>query len=311
MNGSATAKVGGEGFAVDASLIAADANKQRSIPGSEWQMPDDPEAASRAVKEYLATLDDAAFGAASEGAMRGPAFFAYADNYLIDVKFGVIVDVEASRAIRQAEVGAAKTMIDRTEDRFGLKPARLAADTAYGTAATLDWIVNDKKIAPHIPVFDKSRRDDGSLSREDFAFDVDRNVYVCPQGKLLHTTGRVHDGTTLLYRARTADCGPCPLKARCCPKAPERKIPRSIYEGARDVARALAGTVAFEQSRRDRKRVEMLFAHLKRILKLGRLRLRGPRGAQDEFTLAAIAQNLRRLARLVVRPPPTVVLCLV
>jgi hypothetical protein len=80
--------------------------------------------------------------------------------------------------------------------------------------------------------------------------------------------------------------------------------------GARDVARALAGTEAFERSRCDRKRVEMLFAHLKRILKLGRLRLRGPRGAQDEFTLAAIAQNLRRLARLVVRPPPTVDRCL-
>ena len=317
--------VGGEGFAVDASLIAADANKQRSIAGQDWHKVRDPARSSRAVKEYLATLDDAAWGAASDvtpkfispsdpaaqwtGAHKGPAIFAYADNYLIDVKFGVI-DVEASRAIRQAEVGAAKTMIDRTEDRFGLKPARLAADTAYGSAATLDWIVNDKKIAPHIPVFDKSRRGDGSLSREDFAFDVDRNVYVCPQAKLLHTTGRVHDGTTLLYRARTSDCGPCPLKARCCPKAPERKIPRSIYEGARDVARALAGTEAFEQSRRDRKRVEMLFAHLKRILKLGRLRLRGPRGAQDEFTRAAIAQNLRRLARLVVRPPPTGDLCL-
>jgi len=117
--------------------------------------------------------------------MLGLAFFAYADNYLIDVKFGVIVDVEASRAIRQAEVGAAKTMIDRTEDRFGLKPARLAADTAYGSEATLNWIVNDKKIAPHIPVLDKSRRDDGSLSREDFAFDAGRNVYVCPQGKAL------------------------------------------------------------------------------------------------------------------------------
>jgi transposase len=194
--------VGGEGFAVDVSLIAADANKQRSIAGPQWQMPDDPKTASRAVKEYLATLDDAAFGAASEvmpkfispsdpaaqwtGAMRGPAFFAYADNYLIDVKFGVIVDVEASRAIRQAEVGAAKTMIDRTEDRFGLKPARLAADTAYGSAATLDWIVNAKKIAPHIPVFDKSRRDDGSLSREDFAFDAGRNVYVCPQRAAAH-----------------------------------------------------------------------------------------------------------------------------
>jgi transposase len=317
--------VEGRGFAVDASLIVADANTQRSVPGSEWKKTCTPGTASRAMKEYLATLDDAAFGAASEvtpkfvspsdpaaqwtGAMRGPAFFAYADNYLVDVKYGIIVDVEASRAIRQAEVGAAKTMIERTEQRFDLKPECLAADTAYGSAETLNWIVNEKKIAPHIPVIGKSRREDGSLSREDFTFDKDRNVYVCPQGKLLHTTGRIHDGMTLLYRARTSDCGPCPFKPRCCPKAPERKIPRSIHEDARDVARALATTEAFEKSRRNRKRVEMLFAHLKRILKLGRLRLRGPSGAQDEFTLAAIAQKLRRLAKLVARPPPTTAAC--
>ncbi|HET9247238.1 MAG TPA: IS1182 family transposase [Xanthobacteraceae bacterium] len=317
--------VGGEGFAVDASLIVADANKQRSIPGAEWNKERAAKDASRAVKEYLATLDDAAFGAASEvtpkfvspsdpaaqwtGAMRGPAFFAYADNYLVDVKFGVIVDVEATRAIRQAEVGAVKTMIGRTQERFGLKPERLAADTAYGSAATLNWIVNEKRIAPHIPVIEKSKHEDGSLSREDFTFDKDRNVYVCPQGKLLHTTGRIHDSDVLLYRARTSDCGPCPLKPKCCPKAPERKIPRSIHEDARDAARAIVDTEAFEQSRRDRKRVEMLFAHLKRILRLGRLRLRGPRGAQDEFTLAAIAQNLRRLAKLVARPPPAADAC--
>jgi hypothetical protein len=105
------------------------------------------------------------------GAMRGPAFFAYADNYLIDVKFGVIMDVEASRAIRQAEVGTAKVMIERTEGRFGIKPEYLAADTAYGSAATLNWLVTDKKIAPHIPVIDKSKREDGTFSREDFTFD--------------------------------------------------------------------------------------------------------------------------------------------
>ena len=105
------------------------------------------------------------------------------------------------------------------------------------------------------------------------------------------------------------DCNICPFKMRCCPKEPARKIPRSIYEEARDIARALAKTEAFEQSRRDRKRVEMLFAHLKRILKLGRLRLRGPRGAQDEFTLAAIAQNLRRLAKLAAQPPPIAAVC--
>jgi transposase len=317
--------VGGEGFAVDASLIAADANKQRSIRGSQWKKTGNPETASRAVREYLATLDDAAFGAASEvtpkfvspsdpaaqwtGAMRGPAFFAYADNYLIDVKFGVIVDVEASRAIRQAEVGAAKTMIERTEERFGLKPERLAADTAYGSAAMLNWIVSEKRITPHIPVIDKSKREDGIFSREDFTFDKARDIYTCPAGKTLTTTRKVMNDEQLFYRASTLDCGVCPLKMRCCPKEPARKVPRSIYEEARDVARALGKTEAFGQSCRDRKRVEMLFAHLKRILRLGRLRLRGPRGAQDEFTLAAIAQNLRRLAKLIPRPPPTAVAC--
>jgi transposase len=176
--------VGGEGFAVDASLIQADANKQRSIEGQDWRRDRDPKRSSRAVKEYLATLDDTAWGAASDvvpkfvspsdpaaqwtGAHKGPAFFAYSDNYLIDVKFGVIVDVEASRAIRQAEVGAAKTMIERTEERFGLKPERLVGDTAYGAAPMLNWLVEEKGIAPHIPVFDKSKRDDGTFSRSDF-----------------------------------------------------------------------------------------------------------------------------------------------
>ena len=117
------------------------------------------------------------------------------------------------------------------------------------------------------------------------------------------------NGEMLAYRASKPDCDACPFKMRCCPKEPARKILRSVYEEARDVARALAKTEAFEQSCRERKRVEMLFAHLKRILRLGRLRLGGPRGVQFEFTLAAIAQNLRRLARLVARPPPAVAEC--
>ena len=318
--------VGGKEFAVDASLIVADANKQRSIPGSEWIKERNPETASRAVKEYMATLDDAAFGTATKvtpkfvspsdpaaqwtGAMRGPAFFAYSNNYLIDVKVGIIMDVEASRAIRQAEVGASKTMLERTQERFDIKPERLARDTPYGSGANLNWLVKDKDIAPHIPVIDKSKREDGTFSREDFTFDKDRNVYICPANKILTTTGKlVNDGETLLYRAKARDCRGCLFKAQCCPKASVRKIPRSIYEEARDVARALAKTEAFKQSCRDRKRVEMLFAHLKRILRLGRLRLRGPCGAQFEFTLAAIAQNLRRLAKLIARPPPIAPAC--
>src|SRR5471030_2662438 len=248
--------VGGEGFAVDASLIAADANKQRSIPGPDWHKDRDPARSSRAVQEYLATLDDAAWGAANDvtpkfispsdpaaqwtGAHKGPAFFAYADNYLIDVKFGVIVDVEASRAIRPAEVNTAKTMIERTEERFGLKPERLAADTAYGAAPMLNWLVEEKGIAPHIPVFDRSKRDDGTFSRSDFRYDPTGDVYRYPADKALTTTGTlVNGGTTLIYLARKRDCDGCKLRAQCCPKVPFRKIPRDQHEAARDIARFL------------------------------------------------------------------------
>jgi transposase len=312
--------VGGEGFAVDASLIEADANKSRSVPGLEWNKDIDPERASRAVNEYLATLDDAVYGAATTvvpkfvspsdpaaqwtGAMKGAAFFAYADNYLIDVKFGIIMDVEASRAVRQAEVGASRTMIERTAACFGIRPEWLVGDTAYGSAPNLDWLVNEQKIAPYIPVIDKSKREDGTFSREDFSFDKERDLYICPAGKFLTTTRKVVNDDQFLYRARKRDCNACPLKMRCCPKEPMRKVPRSIYEEARDVARACGKTKAYAQSRRDRKKIEMLFAHLKRILRLVRLRLRGPSGAKFEFTLAAIAQNLRRLAKLAPRPPP-------
>src|SRR5262245_43938880 len=224
--------VGGEGFAVDASLIEADANRQRSIPGMEWKKELDPAAASRAVKEYLATLNDAAFGAATAvepkfvspsdpaaqwtGALKGPAIFAYADNYLIDVQFGVIVDVEASRAVRQAEVGAARTMIERTEERFGLKPQRLAADSAYGAAPMLNWLVEEKQITPHIPVIDKSRREDGTFSREDFRYDEPTDTYVCPGGKALTTSGTLNAGAAILYRIRVVACSICDLKPSCC-----------------------------------------------------------------------------------------------
>lgn len=311
--------VGGEGFAVDASLIEADANKCRSIPGDKWDKDIAPTTATRAVKDYLANLDNEAYGAASAkvpkfvapsdpaaqwtGAQKSKAIFAYADNYLIDVKFGIIMDVEASRAIRQAEVGASRTMIQRTEDRFGIKPDWLAGDTAYGSAANLGWLVDEKDIEPHIPIIDKSNRDDGTFSRSDFVYDPNRDVYVCPAGHDLRTTGRVNYDDAYRYLTSLAICRDCPLKGRCCPKSPQRKITRSIHEPARDVARDIATTDAYEQTRRDRKKVEMLFAHLKRILRLGRLRLRGPSGAQDEFTLAAIAQNLRRLAKLTAKPP--------
>jgi hypothetical protein len=245
-----------------------------------------------------------------------PAFFAYSTNYLVDVRAGVIVDVEASSAHRIQEVDATRTMIDRVEDRFAIKPTRLIGDMAYGAAELLDWMVNDKAIEPHVPVWDKTQRTDDSLSSSDFRWDEDRNEYHCPQGHLLRSdwrpfkNARTHITTvnTIIYRSRQSDCAKCPMKSRCCPLTPIRKIRRSIYEPARDVARAVARTRLYKQSRKDRKKVEMLFAHLKRIMKLDRLRLRGPSGANDEFVLAATAQNLRRMAkRLCPTPPRTAV----
>jgi hypothetical protein len=314
--------VSAEGFAVDASLIPADVNKHHSVQSGDWKPEEITAEACRATREYLATLNDAAFGAAmpvppkfvslSDPASqwtaqrKGPAFFAYSTNYLIDTDHGVIVDIEATRSMRQAEVGAAQTMLDRTEDRFGLKPGYLAADTAYGTAQNLAWLVKQKQITPHIPVFDKSTRTDGTFSRSDFTWDPDADRYICPAGKELvqfrrtYATPRtgVDADNMRRYRASKYDCDVCELKPRCCPNDVRRKIPRHVDEDARDVARALAATPEFEVACRRRKKVEMLFAHLKRILGLGRLRLRGPSGAKDEFLLAATAQNLRRLARL-------------
>ena len=167
-------------------------------------------------------------------------------------------------------------------------------------------MVKQREIAPHIPVFDNSNRTDGTFSRADFMFDPQANEYTCPGGKSLvqfrrsYKTPRtgITSAGTRLYRASQHDCKACGLKPQCCPNMTFRKIPRDLNEDARDVARAIAETPEYERSRHRRKKVEMLFAHLKRILRLGRLRLRGPSGARDEFLLAATAQNLRRLAKL-------------
>jgi transposase len=318
----------GQRFAADASIIQADANRQNSTQKADWK-PDkiDPEEAPRAVREYLATLDDAAFGAASPvepkftshsdpasqwtGARGGPAYFAYSTNYLVDTDNGVILDVEATRSIRQAEVGSVRTMIDRVSETFALQPERLIADTAYGTGEMLDWLDRQRGIAPHIPVFDKSARRDGTFERADFTYDAEQDTYTCPGGKVLKQNRRAFrtareqkpdENGMLRYRAIKADCDVCELKTRCCPKAPARKVLRSIYEPSRDRARAIAQTTEYAISCKLRKKVEMLFAHLKRILGLNRLRLRGPLGARDEFHLAATAQNLRKLAKLL--PPP-------
>ena len=316
--------VGGEGFAVDASLIAADANRQRCVPGRRRACR--PRRRAGPIDEYLAVLDDAAFGAATPvtpkfispadpasrwtGADKGLAFFAYATNYLIDLDHAVIVDVEASTAVRQAEVAAGRTMIERVQRP--LRPLARAAGRRHRL-----WLGRDAGLAgPRAAGSSRTSRsstsparEDGTFSRSDFAYDHAADAYRCPAGKQLKRSRRAFrtprpdapPDDTYRYRASKADCDACPLKTRCCPNTPARKVTRSIHEGARDLARDIAKTDAYVTSRRERKKVEMLFAHLKRILKLDRLRLRGPCGARDEFLLAATAQNLRKLAKLI--PP--------
>ena len=321
--------VGGAHFAADASLIQADANKMNSTSKEEWDLDAiNPETAPRAVVEYLFALDDAAFGAATEvtpkftshsdpssqwtAAHHGPAYFAYSNNYLIDTDNAVIVDVEASRSVRTGETYATCKMIERVQDRFGLWPERLIADMAYGSGEVLDWLVEGCGIEPHIPVIDKSKRTDGTFSREDFSYDHEDDAYICPAGKELRPNRRVFqtirsapkDTTSTKYAALKSDCETCHLKIKCCPKGAPRRITRSEFEGARQMARDIAKTDEYAISCKLRKKVEMLFAHLKRILGLGRLRLRGPCGANDEFLLAATAQNLRKLAKLIPMPQP-------
>jgi len=319
--------VGGERFAADASLIHADANKLNSTAKEDWDLDAiNPETAPRAVVEYLSALDDAAFGAATDvtpkftshsdpssqwtAAHHGPAYFAYSNNYLIDTDHAIIVDVQASRSVRTGETHATRMMIDRVRERFDLWPERLIADMAYGSGEMLGWLVEERGIEPHIPVIDKSKRADGTFSREDFAYDQKTDAYICPAGKELRRNRRKFqsirnepkDTGFAKYGAIKAECDACHLKERCCPKGAPRRIMRSEHEGARQMARDIAVTDEYALSCKLRKKVEMLFAHLKRILGLGRLRLRGPCGANDEFLLAATAQNLRKLAKLLPMP---------
>ena len=315
--------VKGEGFAVDASVIEADASRYHGKAPDEidWS---EPKRQTRAVVEFLSGLDDSDPDAdrkipkvisptdpcsAWTAKANKRVQFGYGLNYMIDIENAVIVDVEATPARTYDEVAATKTMIERTEERLDLKPNRLAADTAYGTGDFLGWLVGTG-ITPHIPVWEGPGPDDGTFTRNDFVFDASTDTLICPGGKRLQrhrypgNFSRVIKSNRRNYRASTFDCRPCPLKSKCCPNVSVRKVTRHVNEDARDYARSLKGTPEFEKSRDERKRVEMRFAHLKTHHRFERMRLRGLSGARDEFLLAAIVQNLKTLADRIWRPPP-------
>jgi len=310
--------VGGEGFAVDASVIEADASRFQRVKGAEVDWTPE-QRASRPVQEYLVALEsenppinpkqkpkamspsDPSAAWTTRG--RHKVMFGYSLNYLIDMEGSVILDVEATPTRISKEVDATETMIERVEERFDLKPKHLAGDVAYGTGEMLDWLV-EHDIDPHIPVWDQSEvAADGKFVRADFTYDKDRDLYICPGGKALKTSGTVHDGTTIKYIAKRSDCAICPLKPNCT-GGRERRISRDVNEEARDYTRALMETEAYGVSFGERKKIETLFGEAKHILSMVRLRLRGLTGARDEFLLTATVQNLKRLAKHTTRPPP-------
>ncbi len=310
--------VGGEGFAVDASVIEANASRFQRVEGSEAAWTDE-QRASRPVREYLVALDsenppinpkqkpkamspsDPCAAWTTRG--RHKVMFGYSLNYLIDLEHPVIVDVEATPTRISKEVDATETMIERTEERFALTPKRLAGDVAYGTGEMLGWLV-DHEIEPHIPVWDQSKvAADGKFTRAEFTYDEDRDLYVCPGGKALKTSGTVFDGATIKYLAKRSDCSACPLKPQCTTGL-ERRISRDVNQDARDYTQSLMETEVYWDSCTERKKIERLFGEAKQILSMVRLRLRGLTGARDEFLLTATVQNLKRLANHNIRPPP-------
>jgi IS5 family transposase len=309
--------VQGEGFAIDASLVPADVNRQRAVSRGKPIDWGPAEKQSRPVREYLEGLEanpvpksepksvSLTDPSARWTAAKGPAFFAYSNNAIVDVKCGITLDVEATPANRTEEVESTKTLLERIESTHQLKPKRLMGDTAYGAGANLDYLVNEKGIEPHIPVIDKSGRDDGVYPIAEFTWIAEDNEYRCPRDKRLHTTGKVTAEDTLIFRSRNKECAVCPDKHKCCPAGPNRTIKRSIYEESRNIARTInRGATYSTKTFHERKKVEMSFAHMKRHLNLTRLRLRGLSGANDEFLMVGTALNLKKLARLCGQPPP-------
>jgi transposase len=310
--------VPGESTAVDGSLILADASPSRRIAGDaqpkDWA---NPEAVTRPVREYLEALDAAAPPSADEptksapkylsptdpaaawSTKNGPGRFGYETNYLVDTAHGVIVDVEATPARLSQEIVAAKKMLERAAHILGRAPQRVAADQSYGTAPFLAWL-QEREIDPYIPVLERKGQTGGKLTRDAFTFDPQTNGFTCPEGKRLTYQGAHYRNRVHIYRSSLGDCAQCPIRASCT-AGRVRTVVRLFDEAARDRARELAATPMFASMAKQRRKVEMLFAHLKQQLGLRRLKLRGLAGAKEEFLLAAAAQNLRRLAKLTAR----------
>ena len=311
--------VKGEGFAVDASVLEANASRYhgKAPEQLDWS---EQQRQTRAVAEYLAALDETAEpnpdrkvpkvispsdpSSAWTAKANKRVQFGYGLNYLIDIENAVIVDVEATPARNYDEVAATKIMIDRTERCFALKPKRLAADTAYARVSSSVGSSTPKR-SPRTSRSGRRAIERTASSHALTSSGTSGMVIIsAPTGSNCAPAARCTTGARCSTAPRNETAMSGALRPRCCTRDEARKIPRDLHEDARDVARRKMKTKAFARSRDERKRVEMRFAHLKTHHGFERLRLRGLSGARDEFHLAAIVQNLKTLALRLVWPPP-------
>lgn len=300
-----TGLVEGKHLAVDGTLVEANASPQSRV------RPKEVVQISQSAAEYLTELEET--NPVSDARMVsttdpdavwakkvGPAKMAYFDNYLIDTKSRVILGVEATPALFRQETVAARKMVDQMH-KFGLHPETLAADKAYGSGEFLAWLL-DRGVQPHIPVIDRRHQTRGRFTRDQFRYEPGEDVYYCPEGKALGYRGRRRESQGYVYRSTEAQCEGCPQKKRCT-AGPYRRLFVHEQEHIRQAVRALAGTPAYERSRRDRYKIEALFAELKQRVRLGRVRLRRLWNVSEQFLLAATVQNMKRLVRFLSQRP--------
>lgn len=294
-------------MAVDGSFVRADASHARCVTSNE-ELP--REDASRAVRERFADLESAlpdpegvvrtppkavslTDPAAALSSKHGPSAFAYGMNAMVDTGSGVVLEVQAAPERFADEPIAARRMVKRLRERHGATPGVLTGDKAYGSGSFLAWL-EERKIEAHVPLIDRRHQTGDMLTQDAFTYDEASDTYTCPQGAVLKRYASNED--IQRYRASQRDCGVCPLKASCTTSR-MRALCRSPYEEVRERVRARQGTPALRRSMRLRKAVEHLFGPIKHHDGLRRLRLRGLRGADEQFVLAATARNLRRMAR--------------
>lgn len=325
----------GVDFSVDSTQIRADASPDRTI--TREQLPEVAQV-NRTVREYVAqverqnvitelanTSDPSALEAEGEpelrrtyrnsppmkisttdpeaalSSKRGASEFAYYDNYLIDNRSCIIAGVMATPARLSQEIVAARQMLERAKERFGLQTASVTADKSYGTGEFLSWLSN-RQMTPYIPVLDRKQQTKGFYTQNDFIRIPEENAYRCPGGQTLHYIGLSRGSQGFTYSAKPSHCRNCSHKPACTPSSKQRTLRVNWYEDVRENVRKLSQTPEFAIARRARNKIEALFSEVRNQIRLRKLRLRGLRNAKEQFILAATAQNVKRLIKFLNQP---------